>query len=70
MSNRLFRRRTLTVAMLFGLSVVALLFGLSVMQPMAASAVQAHNPDAGDKPPLCTLATLSVGKRRGPAKKK
>ena len=59
MSNRLLSRRTLTVAMLFGLSVVAMLFGLSVMQPMAPSAVQAHNPGAGDKPLLCTLATLN-----------
>ena len=41
MSNRWFSGRVLTVA---------LLFGLSVMQPMASSAVQAHQP--GDKPRL------------------
>lgn len=48
MSNRWFSRRTLTVAVLFG---------LSVMQPMA-STVHAHNTGVGDKAPPCTLATL------------
>jgi len=40
MKNRWFSGRVLTVV---------LLFGLSVMQPMASSAVQALNPDAGKK---------------------
>jgi hypothetical protein len=49
MNNRWFTGRTLTVAVLFGLSVI---------QPMAASTVQAHNPGASEKAPTCTLATL------------
>ena len=46
MNNRWFSGRTLTVAVLFG---------LSVMQPMASSAVQALNQSAGEKPRLDKL---------------
>lgn len=49
MNNRWFSGRTLTAA---------LLFGLSVFQLMSSSSVQALNPSAGDKAPTCTLATL------------
>ena len=57
MSNRWFTGRILTVAALFG---------LSGMQPMASSAVQAHNTGAGDKAPSCTLGSGSrhIGRLR------